>query len=117
MKNHNVVADKSFRFGLRIIKLFQYLRNHQVERSLCIQLLRSGTSIGANIEEALGGSSKKDFIFKLEISYKEARETHYWLRLLKESELLGTKMAASFLSDCEELLKLLTAILNSSKTQ
>jgi four helix bundle protein len=82
---------------------------------LCTQLLRSGTLIGANIEEAIGGSSRKDFIYKLEIAYREARETKYWLRLLKEAELLDSKLADSFIVDCEEILKILAAILNSSK--
>lgn len=82
---------------------------------MCTQLLRSGTSIGANIEEAIGGSSRKDFIYKLEIAYREARETKYWLRLLKEAELLDSKLADSFIVDCEEILKILAAILNSSK--
>jgi four helix bundle protein len=95
--------------------LFQHLREHKVERDLCTQLLRSGTSIGANVEEAIGGSSRKDFIHKLEISYREARETRYWLRLLKEAELLDEKLAVSFISDCEEILKILSAIINSSK--
>lgn len=115
MKDENVIADKSFKFALRIIKLFQYLKHKKVERDLCLQLLNSGTSVGANIEEAVGGSSKKDFIHKLEIAYREARETRYWLRLLKESDLLDAKLALSLINDCEEILKILTAILNSSK--
>jgi four helix bundle protein len=115
MKESNVIVEKSFQFGLRIVKLFLDLREHKIERELCVQLLKSGTSIGANIEEALGGSSRKDFIHKLEIAYREARETRYWLRLLKESELLESKLAESFTSDCEELIRILTSILNSSK--
>lgn len=115
MKEENVIADKSFKFALRIVKLFMYLKNKKVERDLCLQLLNSGTSVGANIEEAVGGSSKKDFVHKLEIAYREARETRYWLRLLKESELLEEKLALSMIKDCEEILKILTAILNSSK--
>jgi four helix bundle protein len=95
--------------------LFKHLREQKVERDLCTQLLRSGTSIGANVEEAIGGSSRKDFIHKLEIAYREARETKYWLRLLKEAELLESKFADSFLTDCDELLKILSAIINSSK--
>ena len=75
----------------------------------------SGTAIGANVEEAIGGSSRKDFINKMQIAYKEARETNYWLRLLKEGELIEKKLTESFLKDCEEILKILTAILNSSK--
>jgi four helix bundle protein len=115
LKENNIILNKSFQFGLRIIKLFNHLRKNKVERDLCLQLLRSGTSIGANVEEALGGSSKKDFIHKLEIAYREARETNYWLRLFKESSLLESKIADSFLDDCAELLKLLTTILKSLK--
>ena len=75
----------------------------------------SGTSIGANVEEAIGGSSRKDFINKLQISYREARETRYWLRLLREGEILEKKLADSFLKDCDEIIAILTSILNSSK--
>ncbi|MBS1639663.1 MAG: four helix bundle protein [Bacteroidetes bacterium] len=118
MKNDNIILEKSFQFSLRIIKLFNYLRSKKIEKELCTQLLKSGTSIGANIEEAIGGSSRKDFIHKLEIAYREARETRetrYWLRLLKESGLLEIKLADSLINDCEELLKILSAIINSSK--
>ena len=117
MKTDNIILDKSFQFGLRIVKLFMHLRKVKVERDLCTQFLRSGTSIGANIEEAIGDSSRKDFVHKLEIAYKKARETTYWLRLLKGSSLLENKLAESFIKDCEEIIKILTAILNSSKTQ
>lgn len=116
MKENNIILDNSFQFGLRIIKLFNHLRKNKVDRELCLQLLRSGISIGANIEEVLGGSSKKDFIHKLEIAYREARETHYWLKLFKESKLLEIKIAESSINDCSEILKILTAILNSSKS-
>ena len=115
MKNDNIILEKSFQFSLRIIKLFNYLRSKKIEKELCTQLLKSGTSIGANIEEAIGGSSRKDFIHKLEIAYREARETRYWLRLLKESGLLEIKLADSLINDYEELLKILSAIINSSK--
>ncbi|CAN5603848.1 four helix bundle protein [soil metagenome] len=117
MKTDNIIVEKSFQFGLRIVKLFTHLRKVKVERDLCTQFLRSGTSIGANIEEAIGGSSRKDFVHKLEIAYKEARETRYWLKLLKGSSLLENKLAESFIKDCEEIIKILTAILNYSKAQ
>lgn len=117
MKNDNVILEKSFQFGLRIVKLFVHLRKTKVERDLCVQLLRSGTSVGANVEESVGGSSRKDFAHKLEIAYREARETRYWLRFLKESELLESKLADSFITDCEEIIKILTAILNSTKNK
>jgi four helix bundle protein len=115
MKHDNVIQVKSFQFSLRIVKLFRQLRSIGVERELCSQLLRSGTSIGANVEEAIGGSSKRDFIHKLEIAYREARETHYWLRLLVESDLLEKQLGDSIIQDCEELVKILTSILNTSK--
>ena len=115
MKAENVILDKSFKFGLRILKLYIHLRKKKVDGGLCSQVLDSGTSIGANVEEAVGGSSRKDFINKLQIAYKESRETRYWLRLLKEGEILEKKLADSFLKDCDEIIAILTAILNSSK--
>lgn len=115
MKEGNIILEKTFLFGLRVVKLFLHLRKNKVERELCIQLLKSGTSIGANAEEAIGGSSRKDFSHKLEIAYKEGRETRYWLRLLKGSSLLETKIADSFINDCEEILKILSSILNTTK--
>ena len=102
MKENNIIQEKSFKFSLRIMKLFRHLRGSKVERELYSQLLKSGTSIGANIEEAIGASSRKDFIAKLAISYREARETNYWLRLLKGDGVLDEKLAESFLADCTE---------------
>ena len=87
------------------------------EYVLSKQILRSGTSIGANIEEAIGGQSKKDFIAKMQISLKETRETHYWLRLLYKSDYLSEKEAKTILMDCEEIRNILTAILKSSKNE
>jgi len=78
-------------------------------------LLRSGTSIGANVEESIGGQSEKDFVTKLSISYKEARETSYWVRLLKDSDLLTIKEADSLLFDCEELIKIIGKILSTMR--
>ena len=116
MKAENVILDKSFKFGLRILKLYIHLRKKKVDGGLSSQILDSGTSIGANVEEAVGGcSSRKDFINKLQIAYKESREKKYWLRLLKEGEILEKKLADSFLKDCDEIIAILTAILNSSK--
>ena len=112
----NVIQRKSYDFALRIIKLNLHLKDNKSEYDLSRQILRSGTSIGANIEEAIGGQSKKDFVAKLSISYKEARETHYWLRLLRDSDLLEENLSQSLISDCEELIKLLTTILKSSKS-
>lgn len=115
MKDENVILDKSFAFALRILKLYLFLRNKKIDIGLCSQVLDSRTSIRTNVEEAVGGVSRKDFINKMQTAYKEARETKYWLRLLKEGELIEKKLAISFLNDCEEILKILTAILNSSK--
>ena len=96
MKAENIILDKSFAFALRILKLYLFLRKKKVDTGLCSQILDSGTAIGANVEEAIGGSSRKDFINKMQIAYKEARETKYWLRLLKEGELIDKKLADSF---------------------
>ena len=113
----NILVEKSYKFSLRTIKLYQYLCKERKEYHLSTQVLRSGTSIGANIEEGQGGQSKRDFIAKYQIAYKEARETRYWLKLLRDSELLPAKLANSFIEDCEELLKLLVSILKKSKEE
>ena len=117
MKENNVVVIKSYDFAVRIVKLYQYIIKEKKEFALSKQILRSGTSIGANIEEAMGGQSKKDFIAKLSISYKEARETHYWLRLLKDTGYLTESLSSSLLNDCEALLKIIGSILKTSKTK
>ena len=107
----NVVRDKSFDFALKIIDLYKYLRYEKKEYVLSKQLLKSGTSIGANIEEAQAGQSKKDFISKMSIASKEARETHYWLKLLKYG---GFIQKEDILNDSSELIRLLTSIVKSS---
>ncbi len=109
----NVIKIKSYDFALRIIKLYQYLKNEKKEYTLGKQILRSGTSIGANIEEAIGSISKKEFRAKMFLSYKEARETHYWLRLLKDSNYLEIDLANSLINDVEEIKKILGAILKT----
>ena len=114
MKKDNLIQNKSFDFALRIIKLSKYLSSRN-ERILANQILRSGTSVGANIEEAIGAQSDKDFFAKITISYKEARETHYWLRLLKESKILEEKLALSLLADSEEIIKIIGKIQKSLK--
>lgn len=115
MKQENLILTKSYNFGLRILKLYLHLKKEKVDSGLCSQLLNSGTSVGANIEEAIGGSCRKDFIHKLQIAYREARETRYWLCLFRDGEILEAKLAKSFIADCEEIIKILTAILNSQK--
>jgi four helix bundle protein len=91
VKEENIILSKTYDFGLRILKLYLHLRKNRVDIALCSQLLNSGTSIGANVEEAVGGSSRKDFINKLQIAYKESRETRYWLRLFKDGRIIEKK--------------------------
>jgi four helix bundle protein len=100
---------------LRTIKLNQHLIRELREFTLAKQVLRSGTSIGANIEESVHAQSRVDFIHKLSIAQKEANETNYWLRLLKESEILEPRLACSLLADCEELQRLLAASIKTAK--
>ncbi len=109
-----IIRDKSFEFALRIVKLYKYLTLDKKEYVLSKQILKSGTSIGANVEEAAGGVSKKDFINKLSIAYKEARETHYWLKLLSGSGYITNKMFDSLEKDCEELKKILYTIIHKT---
>ncbi|WP_396209328.1 four helix bundle protein [Flavobacterium sp.] len=110
MKKDNVVQIKSYAFAVRIVKVFNYLSEQRKEYVLSKQLLRCGTSIGANIEEAIGGQSEKDFFAKLTISYKEARETHYWIRLLKDTDYLSFEEADNLLKDVDELLRIIGSI-------
>ena len=110
----NVVADKSFDFAVRIVNLYKYLCTEKKEFVLSKQLLRSGTSIGANISEALQGQSKRDFLMKMNISLKETSETKYWLRLLRATNYLSEKEQHSVFEDCIELEKLLTAIMKTT---
>lgn len=117
MKQDNIIQTKSFAFAVRIINVYKYLVEDRKEYVLSKQLLRCGTSIGANIEEAIGGHSQKDFFAKLTISYKEARETKYWIRLLKESDYLSTAQSHSLLDDIEEILKIIGAIQKTLKTR
>jgi four helix bundle protein len=111
----SIVRDKSFNFALRIIKLYKYLTEQKREYVLSKQVLRSGTAIGALIREAEQGESKADFIHKLAIALKEAKETEYWLALLFHSDYVEEKSYDSINSDTQELIKLLTSIIKTSK--
>jgi four helix bundle protein len=113
MKSENVVQTKSYDFALRIIKVYKYLIQEKKEFVLSKQLLRSGTSVGANIEEAIGGQSKADFFTKITISYKETRESKYWIRLLRDSDYLTIEQSDDLLKDVEELLKIIGSIQKS----
>ena len=110
----NIVANKSFAFALRIIKAYKYLTEHN-EYVLSKQLLRSGTSVGANCREAKNAQSRLDFISKLNIALKEADETAYWLELLHEGNFIDKDSFESIYGDCVELTKLLTAIVKTTK--
>lgn len=109
-KNENVIKDKSKAFAIRVVRMCQYLQNDKKEFVMSKQILKSATSIGANIREALRGQSLPDFYAKLSISLKEAEETCYWLELLHETDYLSDDMFQSMYSDAEELLKLLVSI-------
>ena len=110
-----IIQDKSFTFAVRIVNLCRYLREQKKEYILSKQLVRSGTSVGANIAEAQQAQSKADFISKMNVALKEAYETNYWLRLLYATEYLKTKEYESVIADCEELEKLLIAIVKTAK--
>ncbi|MEE0956473.1 MAG: four helix bundle protein [Ruminococcus sp.] len=111
----NILIDKSVDFGARIVKLYRYLSKEKHETVLSKQILRSGTSVGANINEAQYGNSKADFIAKLHIALKETAETEYWLNILEKSDYLEQKLANSLLSDCLEIKRILIASINTAK--
>ena len=113
----NLLIDKSLAFASRIIKLYQYLTTAKQELVISKQIVRSGTSIGANINEANYGQSKADFISKMHIALKETSETEYWIRLLTMSEYLTNDMRDSLLTDCLELKRTLVASINTAKKE
>ena len=115
VKNESIIATKAYSFALEIITLYKYLVNEKKEYVLSKQLLRSGTSIGANINEALSAQSKRDFVHKLSISLKEARETSYWLNLLKDSEYIKQESFTNLSNKCNEILKILSSIILTTK--
>ncbi len=109
------VATKSFQFSIRIVNLYKHLAEQKKEFVMSKQILRCGTSIGANIAESQDAQSTADFISKLNIALKEARETDYWLRLLHATNYLSNEEFSSLYTDCEALEKMLTAIIKTSK--
>lgn len=115
-KKENIVQEKVFNFGVRIFHLYKHL-SPKKEFVLAKQILRSGTSIGANIEEAEGGVSTADFSFKISIAYKESRETQYWLKFLYKVELIDEKMFQSLFSDCDEISRILFSILKKTRVE
>ena len=116
IKYGNVVLEKSFNFSVRILNLYRFLlKQDRLLEPILKQILRSGTSIGANITEAQNAPSTKDFINKLNISLKEARETEYWLNLIKACNIIDEKSFKSLQADCKELIKLLISIIKTAK--
>lgn len=111
----NVIVTKSKDFAVRIIRAYKYLTSEKSEYIMSKQLLRSGTSIGANVKEAIRGQSKPDFYAKLNIALKEASEAEYWLEILYETDYIDKKLYESINSDCEEIIKLLVSITKLSK--
>ena len=111
----SIIERKSYSFSVRIIKLYKFLNTQKKEFVISKQLLRSGTSIGANVSEAEQAQSRLDFISKLNIALKEAHETKYWLSLLSDTGYLTEKQSKSILNDCIELEKILVSIINTSK--
>ena len=114
MNNLGVLGEKTYRFALRVVNAYKFLCK-QNEYVLSKQLLRSGTSIGANCREAINAQSKLDFINKLNIALKEADETAYWLELLKDGVYITEDSFTSIHDDCVEIIKLLTAIIKKTK--
>ena len=116
VREDNLIAEKSMFFAVRVVKLYKYLVEEKRESVMSRQLLRSGTSIGTNVREAIYAQSRKDFVSKMSISLKEASETMYWLELLSKTGYLTQAQSTSIGKDAEELLKLLATIVKSSKT-
>ena len=114
MKNKNIILEKSFNFAIRIVKLYKYLMEEKKEFVLSKQILKSGTSIGANINEAQQGQSKKDFLMKMNISLKECTETKYWIELLSATEYINQEQKDSIINDCTEIEKVLTSIVKTT---
>lgn len=114
-RKDNVLAKKSFDFSKRIVRLYQFLSHEKKDFVLSKQVLKSGTSIGANVAEANGAISQNDFSAKISIAYKESLETKYWISLLHETEFIDPVLFESLHSDCDELSKILFAILKTTR--
>ena len=115
LNSENTVVEKSFEFAVRIVKLYRFLCDTRNEYVMSKQILKCGTSIGANVAEAQKGQSKADFTAKMQISLKEANETEYWLRLLHRTEYITKEQFVSMHRDVNELIALLSSICKSSK--
>ena len=109
------ILERTIAYSLRIIKVYRELERDSVGRVIGKQLLRSGTSIGANVHEAQGGQSKTDFVAKMSIAHKEARESAYWMRLIKEAKLISARLINDISDETEQLIKILSSILITAK--
>ena len=117
MEKQNIIKDKSYALALKILEIVKKLPQRNVGYIIGNQLGRAGTSIGANVEEAIGAFSKDDFVYKMNTALKESRETHYWLRLTRDSNLAPKDEVESVISNTEEVMRILGAIVKSSKSQ
>lgn len=117
MAEQNIVYIRSKAFAIRIVNLYKYLQSEKREYAISNQIIRSGTSIGANIAEAQFGASKSEFTHRLRIAVREANETKYWIELLTESKYISAEQSESLLKDCQELIFLLIRIIKSSDSK
>ena len=114
-RNSNPIVEKSMKFAIQIVRAYQFLCKERNEYILSNQLLRSGTSIGANVKEATRAESKADFIHKMQIALKEASESEYWIELLKQTDYFNEKQSECLTKNCEEIIKILTSIIRTTK--
>ena len=114
MEKPNIIREKTYQFAVDIIHLYKKMQ-YQKEYVVSRQIVRSGTSIGANVEEATAAQSKKDFVAKMSISSKEARETNYWLRLIRDTSIIDNGDLTDLLKDSEEIIKILTSIIKTAQ--
>ena len=114
-KDENIVVAKSYAFAVRCVNLYKFLCEERHDFVIGKQLMRSGTSVGANVKEAIRGVSKADFTAKMSIALKEASESEFWIEILRDTDYITNSQAESMLADCQELLKLLMSIIKSSK--
>ncbi len=115
MKDNNIIEERSFEFAVRIVNLYKYLTTERQESIMSKQLLRSGTSVGANVSEAQQAQSPMDFLSKMSIALKESYESDYWLRLLHRTEYLNQEEYDSIITDCRAVSRLLVSIVKSTK--
>ncbi len=117
MTTHNAVRERSYEFAKRIIGLVRYIGQDRVTTALCQQLMRAGTSIGANVEEAQAAQSKRDFVHKMSIARKESREAHYWLRLFRDCEVAPPSRLGNMIEECDQLVRILTSIVRTAEAR